>query len=196
MSETRVTILRTSQWVNSGREYEIYLNGEPAARVSNGGRQSLEVEPGTHRVRIKLDHKKSKELSVTVAPGEDKELVCGSTLAGYRAWLALFYVIFPITDLYVVEYRDGMTLDLGERTYHEVVSKGMGYYLWREGVLGWGVPVGVFVFVVNAAFNYRTLSAQSLLRGLVSTMTIFAVAGVIFGLIMWRFVLRSGKTGE
>ncbi len=62
-----------------------------------------------------------------------------------------------------------MPLDLGERTFDDAVSKGVPHYFWREGVIGWGVPVGVYVFVVT---------------------------GVIYGLIMWRFVLRSGEIGE
>ena len=48
-------------------------------------------------------------------------------MTGIRAWLALFYV--PITDLYIVEYREDMTPDLGERTFDDAVSKGMAHAL-------------------------------------------------------------------
>ncbi|AFG38655.1 hypothetical protein [Spirochaeta africana] len=185
MNQAKLTIQRTSQWINSGSSYRVLLDGEEQGSVADGQQITLEVEPGTHTVAITIGRSRSRPLTISLEPAEEKQVVCGSKLTGWHRWLALYYAILPITDLYIAEFQEGMQIVYPELTRDEVVRRGLLHFIWHIGIIGWGLPVGLFVYVVLLLLNLSDLSPLAALLNLVSTLGIFALGGVIFGLVMW-----------
>ena len=79
------------------------------------------------------------------------------------------------------------------------LSRGKRSFIWRYGVLGWGVPV----FLTTTAWDYydryglhKPLESSYLILHLVLGLPIWLAAGCWFGVIMWkRFnkVLEAGQ---
>lgn len=77
----RIIINRTQMYPDSLRKYKIELDGQPAGSVGAGESLILEVAPGDHEVRARLDFSKSNKwvgsigendvvnLSFTYSPG-------------------------------------------------------------------------------------------------------------------------------
>jgi hypothetical protein len=69
-----------------------------------------------------------------------------------------------------------------------VVARGKRSFLWRRGVLGYGVTV----FLLTTAFDLwlrhgdNTLNAQYLAFSIPLRLVIWLVAGYWFGTVMWR----------
>ncbi|WP_051412128.1 hypothetical protein [Halonatronum saccharophilum] len=185
MGKAKIEFIRTSQAANSGREYEIYVDGKLEGKIANGERETIELESGEHQIIVKLDWNKSNEMKVDLEVGEEKKLICGSKLVGWRQWLALYYILPLLSDLYLKEYSSEKIIHYPEETWEEIVEKGMFYYVVKEGIIGWGFFVGFFVFLVNIIITYRHLSIVDIFRNLIINLAIFSVGGAIFGLIMW-----------
>ena len=73
-------------WRDRIRTYGVLIDGVERGRVRNGETVSIDVEPGLHRVRIKIDWTGSNELSGPVAAGERLRFECGPT----GSWLTAF----------------------------------------------------------------------------------------------------------
>ena len=195
MGDAKIKVFRTSQAIHSGSDYEIYVDGQLAETISDGGEELIEIEPGKHKVLVKSDGNKSQEKTINLKSGSVKKLICGSKLVGWKQWLALEYFLLPISDIYLEEYTPEKRIDYQEETWDELVEKGMVYYVLKEGVIGWGLPVGIFVFIsvfiVNLIFSYEQFSMSNIIINLFRTLGIFAIGGLIFGIIMWFLGTRD-----
>lgn len=190
MSTARMTIRRTSQWINSGSAYTVLLDGQEQGSIADGQQLTLETEPGPHTVAIAIGRARSKPIQISLDEEGETELICGSRLTGWRRWLALYYTVLPITDLYIAEYRPDMRLIYPELTRDAVVQRGFLYFIWRIGIVGWGLPVGLFVYAVLMLLNLNDLTLKTAFMNLLSTMGIFVLGGIAFGLIMWPVIGR------
>jgi len=87
-----VRITRDSGWVDHLRSYSVLVDGESAATVDDGGSVELELPPGDHELRLRLDFCHSKPVKVSL--GDDPvELACGSHMRGWRVMLASLYLL-------------------------------------------------------------------------------------------------------
>ncbi len=59
-------------------------------------------------------------------------------------------------------------------------------YVWRSGVLGWGLPVGVFYAVTMAYFFRDRFGYGKELLFQLCFLPLWALAGYVYGRIMWR----------
>ncbi len=188
---SRIIIVRTFQKANSMRDYEIYLNGTQVASLSNGDNEIIEVEPGKHRIYSKIDWSKTKEIKVDIDADQTISLLCGSRLSGWKAYLALFYMFSKDKFIFLEHYEKGKELAYQEKVPEDIREKGMLNFIIKVGILGWGIPVGIFVFLVNLMIHLRDLTLERAAFMFLSNMTIFAIAGIIFGLIMWAVVRKK-----
>lgn len=74
------------------------------------------------------------------------------------------------------------------RKIARVVARGKRSFLWRRGVLGYGVTVFLLTTAWDLWLRYRdhTLNAQYLAFSIPIRLIIWLLAGYWFGTIMWR----------
>jgi hypothetical protein len=60
-------------------------------------------------------------------------------------------------------------------------AKGLKNFVLMNGVLGWGIPLGIFVALMHVLEN----GWQKFGSDLMLSIAIYAVAGVFFGLATW-----------
>jgi hypothetical protein len=68
------------------RAYRVLLDGKETRRLVFGETVEIEVEPGQHRLQIRIDWSGSNERHVTVKAGECAEFVCRPSGAAWSAW--------------------------------------------------------------------------------------------------------------
>ena len=187
MEETaKIKLLRTSQAVNSGRKYKVWLNGEQETEIANGEKLVIEVKPGRHKIYLKLDWCKSKELILNLEAGAEIELICGSRLVGWKKWLTLFYLFSRDKFVYLDYYNQDMKLDYEEKTADEISEQGFVQFVLQHGIIGWGLPVAMIIFVINIF-----LGIEVSLYNFLVTLGLGIIGGVVFGAIMWPFLNDS-----
>jgi hypothetical protein len=76
--QARVVIRREGGfWRDTIRRYKVRLDGERIGMLRPDEQLSIELEPGSHEVQIKLDWGSSPRRIVELAPGEVAWLRCG-----------------------------------------------------------------------------------------------------------------------
>ena len=103
-------VARTSNFVDRGRAYEVWLDEQIVGELVDGSVASFEVVPGRHRLRIRTRAKRSDALVFNLAEGERTEFECGLRGPSWRRVLQILVARgerFPIpvwrTDGQVVE---------------------------------------------------------------------------------------------
>jgi len=92
---SRLIISRKKEWLNRGRKYNIYVDGDKVETITNGEVKELDMESGNHRVQFKMDWCSSPDLEIEIPEEKSKSLeVSGFKLA--RWVLPLLYIIFGI----------------------------------------------------------------------------------------------------
>ena len=86
---------RGTGFADAKRAYKIELDGSVAGKISAGESVELNVEPGPHRIRLKVDWCSSNYLDFQAAPGETVVFDCGNDSP-----------IGLTTLLYITIYRD------------------------------------------------------------------------------------------
>lgn len=81
----KIVISRTSQYVNSMREYDVYIDKERIDTINNGEKNIIEVSQGNHEIYIQIDWCKSKKLDVNLTEGQELNLKCGIMRFGIAA---------------------------------------------------------------------------------------------------------------
>ncbi|MCK8818032.1 DUF2846 domain-containing protein [Natroniella sulfidigena] len=195
-ASAKIKLLRTSQAVNSGRDYEIYLNGEQEGEIANGEEEIIEVRPGEHEIYVKIDWCKSKKMILNLDEDEEVKLICGSKLVGWKQWLTLFYFFTTDKFVYLDYYSQDLTLDYDEETWGEIREKGFLYFIIKEGVIGWGLPVGGLVVLVDILTSLGEITFYEIILEILNTLAIFSIGGIIFGVIMWVLSTREEEKKE
>ncbi len=195
-----IKLYRTSQAVSSGRAYEIYIDHELWGEIEDGETKSIELPPGKYDFCVKIDWLKSKTMTLDLEPGTEEALICGSRLVGMKQWLSIFYLFSKDQFVYLDRYVEGTdVLNHREETWQTIKAKGFMYYILRHGVLGWGVPVGLFVAlatVVGRVIGGDSLTGTDVFNIMFVNILVFAIGGAIFGTIMWWYFRRLSAKNE
>ncbi|GAB6988719.1 hypothetical protein JCM16418A_07690 [Paenibacillus pini] len=54
-SKTYIEIIRTSQYTNLLRNFEVIIDDSHMGKIEDGGKLRIEVTPGEHEVYLKID---------------------------------------------------------------------------------------------------------------------------------------------
>ncbi len=102
--KAEIILTRTIQTANSRRHYDVYINNLFVDKIADGEEKSFEVSPGEKDIYLRLDWAKSKKMTFSLKPGENKRLLCGSRLKGPLFLLTLFYLFTNDKLVYLEEY--------------------------------------------------------------------------------------------
>jgi hypothetical protein len=76
----KLSIKRSSEFLNRTRNIAIYIDGQKVGVMSNGDIRDFEVAEGTHTLKAKIDWCGSRDYNFTVVGNETKEL----RLSGFK----------------------------------------------------------------------------------------------------------------
>lgn len=193
----KITIVRTSQRVNSMREYDIYLDGQKINAISNGETKTIEVSNGNHEIYLKVDWCKSKKLNINLAEGQELKLKCGSKITGIKQIFSLFYIFSPGSWVYLDYLADGEVIYSDNRkikTWNEIKNLGLRNFVLKYGVLRFGIPIAILNELLILIFNHKNYSVRAyVLKVGIDLVAFSLVGGIIFGAFMWRFLKKIAK---
>ena len=89
-----ITIQRGKSYADRLRAYKVAVDGVVVASVRAGQSVTVPVAAGSHTLRLRIDWGRSEELQFQARAGECIAFECGSSLAGWRVLLAIFYAVF------------------------------------------------------------------------------------------------------
>jgi hypothetical protein len=85
MSSGYIDITRADgYWADRLRAYKIYIDKSFRSTIRAGGSQRIEVEPGHHTVRMRIDYCRSRPLDVEVGQGQVVILRCWPNVRAYN----------------------------------------------------------------------------------------------------------------
>jgi hypothetical protein len=82
---------RAAWWRDRMRDYIVLVDGSERGRVGDDGEVRVHVEPGRHKVRLKIDWCGSPTVDVDVPEDGAQVLDCGPNATPFTA---IFYIIF------------------------------------------------------------------------------------------------------
>jgi hypothetical protein len=82
-------------YTDRARAYKLLVDGEERGTIKQGEGVEVEVQPGAHRVQMKIDWARSPELTVDLGEGDRAEFFCAPNAS---ALTALFYSLFKRSD--------------------------------------------------------------------------------------------------
>lgn len=70
----------------------------------------------------------------------------------------------------------------------QIRAKGMKRYVWRTGVIGWGLPVFAIFTPLMLGFGPRThhLSKAEIVGSTIFSLFVWMAGGYVFGRLMWK----------
>lgn len=105
-----LVIEREKQWVNRLRRIEVVLDGLQVAAVAGAQAAQLDVDPGRHRIYVRIDSSRSREQAVDLRTGETVRFRCGSLIAGWRILIGP-YIYLARHSLYLARIPDPLPED-------------------------------------------------------------------------------------
>jgi hypothetical protein len=90
-------------YTDRARAYKVLVDGEERGAVKQGKGIEIEVDPGPHRVKMKVDWAGSPTLEVDLAEGERAEFLCAPNASPLTA---IFYAFFRRSDYIRLERGD------------------------------------------------------------------------------------------
>lgn len=94
-----VSLVRGIEGANYLRKYKIFVDGDRVGVIGSGETIHIPVDPGTHRIWIKVDFLRSRELAFEKDANRNVRLFCGSR---YQNWKCLIMWLFkPMDYVYV-----------------------------------------------------------------------------------------------
>lgn len=72
--------------------------------------------------------------------------------------------------------------------YQEVIDRGMLRFIVYRGVLGWGITTAVIVQLIMSL-----TSDKSFFDGLIISLTIFPLGGILYGYVTWMMMLNKSR---
>jgi len=98
----KLIISRRKEWQNRGRKFGIYIDGEKKDVIENGAVKELELEPGKHTLKFKIDWMGCPEKELEISEEKAKSVEIGGFKLG--KWLfPLFYlvlILFFVFDVF------------------------------------------------------------------------------------------------
>jgi hypothetical protein len=94
-----LTLVRAIDGTNYLRKFAVLIDDAKVGYIRSGEVRHFPVSPGMHRVAVKIDFCKSRELTVDTHKGKNRRLNCGST---YNDWRCLYmWLLKPRDFVYV-----------------------------------------------------------------------------------------------
>ncbi len=90
-----VTVQRGTSYADRLRDYQLELDGVVIGRVSRESSLTVQVQPGRHRLRAKIDWCSSNTVTFEAADNETVVFDVASSLQGWRVVGALFALFAP-----------------------------------------------------------------------------------------------------
>jgi hypothetical protein len=98
--QTQITIRRTTNYADRLRAYKIKIDDVVVGQVRAGDSITIPITSGRHSIILRIDWCGSHLIDFDVQTGENVIFECGSSLGGWRVFLAIFYIVF-FTDQYL-----------------------------------------------------------------------------------------------
>lgn len=92
--QTQITVSRTTSYADRLRAYKVKVDGMVVGSVRARKSVTVPVSPGRHSLVLRIDWCGSEQIDFEIQPGEHVFFDCGSSLAGWRLLLAVFYITF------------------------------------------------------------------------------------------------------
>ena len=86
----QITVNRTSEYSNRLRKIQLLLDNQVIGEIKNGEVKIINVNPGKHTFKAKIDWCYSNEIEFNINNEENKEF----SLKGTSSLLALYYITF------------------------------------------------------------------------------------------------------
>lgn len=84
-------VSRLTQYADRLRRYDLLVDGVREERIGAGSSVEIEVPPGGHELRAKIDWGSSNALAVEIEEGGRCDLEVGSRVGGWRVLLGILY---------------------------------------------------------------------------------------------------------
>ena len=94
LSETKLTIRRTTSYADRMRKYIVILDDQTIGTLSAKETITVDVSTRSHRLVIKIDWCSSNLVNFDCIEGDDIAFDCGSNLGGFRIFSSLLYITF------------------------------------------------------------------------------------------------------
>lgn len=100
MNASKIQIARAAnRWVDRGRAYKVFINGETVGEVRRGESRSFEVPPGRHQLRLKIDWTSSNTLDCELGAGEEAMFRCCPSRPFFIGQLLGMLRVIPYVEL-------------------------------------------------------------------------------------------------
>lgn len=81
------------------------------------------------------------------------------------------------------------------RKRERLIAMGKKKFVWRQGVLGWGVPTAVLYNVLMYLWDYGMttdeLASEAFWTRASMSLILFPLGGVLFGWLMWKSLAKT-----
>ena len=88
-----IRLKRTSQYVNRGRKFKVYLNNQYITDIADGEEISIPASAGNHQLHLTLDWVKSEKHNIELRNEYNINLLCGSPLKGIKFWIPFSVIV-------------------------------------------------------------------------------------------------------
>ena len=76
------------------RKYEVYIDDKHVADIKESEDIRIDVEPGKHKIYLKIDWCSSNTIQVDCIEGRDLLVNCGNAVKGISKHFFLYYITF------------------------------------------------------------------------------------------------------
>lgn len=103
---TKLTITRTSEWNNKGREIGVYIDSKKMGTISNGETKDFDIDAGSHQINAKIDWCKSPVIDFQAVENQTTEIkIGGYKYAGLIRIIAVVFALMYVIALYVFNQK-------------------------------------------------------------------------------------------
>lgn len=98
----KIIINRKAEWMNRLRKFDVYIDGEKAGAVKNGGSEEFSVPAGEHVIHCKLSWYSSNTYNLHVNENDIKFLAVKGNMKGF----VFLYIVLLIVVLAPLVFRN------------------------------------------------------------------------------------------
>ncbi len=92
--EVEVAVRRSTKFPDRFRAYKVKVDGAVRGSMGAGKSLTFRVPPGKHVLSVRIDWCGSDEIAFNATRGQMLAFECGSSLGGWRVFLAPVYILF------------------------------------------------------------------------------------------------------
>lgn len=94
----KIILSRKKEWVNRARKFNVFIDGEKKDSIANGEIKEIELNPGKHKIMLKVDWCSSPELELNLKEEKSKTVeVCS-----FKANRWLFPIMYVVIGIYFI----------------------------------------------------------------------------------------------